>query len=317
MARLLAGKRVDAVFDTAAGTAAGYDLFDLPLWDLAGRLAGVPVHALLGGRGDRLAPVYDGSIYMEDLDPDRGTDRGLGPLEEAVQMGLAAGFEAFKMKIGRGAKWMERKAGFRRDVEAITRVREIIGPDRRLLVDGNNGFTPKEAAELVKAARSCSLYWFEEPFPEEIAASRAFREVLNADHPAILLADGEGTRPWQPEIRAILRARAIDVVQFDLRPCPITAWLTILPLLGEAGVLAAPHNWASHLLNYCIPHFGRALTNFCMGETDMSVVPEVDSTLYRMSRGKLEIPDAPGFGLELDHRAVDGLVRQNGWSVTE
>jgi L-alanine-DL-glutamate epimerase-like enolase superfamily enzyme len=315
MATLLLGKRLDDVFNMETGTAPGYDGFDIPLWDLTGRVAQKPVHALLGSKGEKFAPIYDGSIYMEDIDPETGKDRGLGPLDEAVQMGLDYGYEAFKMKIGRGKKWMERKKGFQRDIDAIHRVRELIGPDKRLLMDGNNAYTHEEAVDLVKAVRECSIYWFEEPFKEEIAASLDFKRFLHEESPEIFLADGEGTRPYQPEIRAVIRAGAIDVVQFDLRPVPITPWLTILPLIEEVGLLAAPHNWASHLLNYYIPHFGRGISSFCMAETDTSVIREVDTSSYRLINGKLEIPDEPGFGLELDHKAVDGLVKEEGWTI--
>jgi L-alanine-DL-glutamate epimerase-like enolase superfamily enzyme len=314
-AALLLGKRLDEVFSPETGTAAGYDGFDIPLWDLAGRILEKPVHGLLGSHGERLAPIYDGSIYMEDIDPESGDDRGLGPLEEAARMGLDYGYVAFKMKIGRGNRWMERKRGFRRDVEAIHRVRELIGPDRQLLMDGNNAYTEQEAVDLVKEVRGCGITWFEEPFQEAIGTSLPFKEYLHSESPEILLADGEGTRPHQPEIRAVIRAAAIDVVQFDLRPVPITPWLSILPLIEEVGLLAAPHNWASHLLNYYIPHFGRGIRSFCMAETDTSTIQEVDSTAYRMVEGKLAIPDVPGFGLELDHAAVDRLVEESGWVI--
>ena len=228
------------------------------------------MHALLGGHGQKLAPIYDGSIYMEDIDPETRADLGLGPLRDAVHAGLAYGYEAFKMKIGRGARWMERRQGLRRDIEAIRAVREIIGPRRRLLVGGNNAYTPAEAAELVCAVRPLGIFWFEEPFAEDIEASGTFRRFLHAEAPEILLADGEDTVPSQPEIRAVLRTAAIDVIQFDLRGCPVTPWRTILPLVEEAGLLVAPHNWASHLLNYYIPHIGRGIRGFCIAETDTS-----------------------------------------------
>lgn len=314
-AKLLLGRRLDSLFDPEAGTTPGYDLFDLPLWDLAGRVLGRPVHAMLGGHGQKRAPIYDGSIYMEDIDPETGKDLGLEPLRDVVHQGLSRGFEAFKMKIGRGARWMERARGFRRDIEAIRAVREILGPDRKLLVDGNNAYTPAEAAELVSAVRPLGIFWFEEPFEEDIETSGEFRRFLHAGQPGVLLADGEGTVPSQPKARSILRAAAIDVVQFDLRWCPVTPWKSILPLVEEAGLLAAPHNWASHLLNYYVPNVGRGIRRFCMAETDPSVIPEVDSSRYRMTGGMLEVPDAPGFGLELDQAAVDGLVREHGWSV--
>jgi len=315
-ARLPAGRRVDEIFSLEQGGLAGYDLFDTALWDLAGRLEGKAVHALLGSQGEQPVPIYDGSIYMEDIDPETGRDRGLSPVEEAVRMGLDGGFAAFKAKIGRGSRWMERAAGFRRDIDVIHRVRELLGSDRKLLLDANNAYSPEEARELVRQVRQCGIFWFEEPFQEDIDASLAFKRFLHEDERPILLADGEGTRPSKPGIRAMLRAGALDVVQFDLRPVPIGSWLPILPLIQEKGILAAPHNWHSHLLNYYVPHFGRGIRGFCMAETDISETDDVDASRYRMSHGSLQIPDAPGFGLELDHGAIDRRVRKKGWSVT-
>ena len=218
--------------------------------------------------------------------------------------------------MGRGNQWMERDAGFRRDIEVIQKAREVIGPDRVLMIDSNNTFTYDEAAEMVKEIRDCDIYWFEEPFAEEIGPSRRFKELLHETAPEILLADGEGTRPFQREILAVLRVAAIDVVQFDFRPVPISGWLPVLPLLEEVGVLTAPHNWASFFLNYYVPHFGLGLPGYTTAETDPCSMPEVDTSAYRLVDGKLEIPSLPGFGLQLDHAAIDRRVAEDGWVVT-
>ena len=84
----------------------------MPLWDLAGKLLGQPAYKLLGGAGPEQVPVYDGSIYFADLLPQyaaKWQDR----LRREIDMGVAAGHVAFKIKIGRGFKWMDRKGGGR------------------------------------------------------------------------------------------------------------------------------------------------------------------------------------------------------------
>ena len=75
-ARALAGKRLHEVFDEVQGTAAGYLAFDFPLWDLAGRVLAKPVHGMLGDGGTDPVPVYDGTIYIDEVDPDGGRDEG-------------------------------------------------------------------------------------------------------------------------------------------------------------------------------------------------------------------------------------------------
>jgi D-galactarolactone cycloisomerase len=315
MAEMLIGKQINQVFSLTTGAFPGYDYFDTPLWDLVGRLEEMPVHALLGSKGKKSSPIYNGAIYFEDLDPETGKDIGLEPLGQALQEGMDAGYKDFKLKIGRGHKWMERSVGFKRDIEAIHYARKILGSDKRLLFDANNSFTFDEAVEFVNQIRGCDTFWFEEPFPENIAESLSFKNFLQDTHSGILLADGEGTQPGQREIRSVLRAGAIDVVQFDFRPVPISGWLSILPLIEEVGLLAAPHNWASFFLNYYIPHFGRALPMFSMAETDPCSLAVVDTSNYKITNGELEIPDTPGFGLELEHCEIDKLVKENGWIV--
>ena len=80
------------------------------LWDLAGKILKRPVYQLLGGTGPGKVPVYDGSIYFSDLLPQyaaKWQDR----FKEEIDMAMQAGHRAFKIKIGRGKKSMERESG--------------------------------------------------------------------------------------------------------------------------------------------------------------------------------------------------------------
>ena len=96
------------------------------LWDLAGKLLNKPVYQLLGCVEPRKVPVYDGSIYFADLLPQyaaRWQDR----FKEEIDMGKHAGHRAFKIKIGRGNRWMDRSAGDDRDVEVMETIRKHAG----------------------------------------------------------------------------------------------------------------------------------------------------------------------------------------------
>ena len=77
----------------------------MPLWDLVGKILKKPIYELLGGAGPKQVAVYDGSIYFADLLPDY-VDKPLDRFKEEIDMGIAVGHRAFKVKIGRGAKWM-------------------------------------------------------------------------------------------------------------------------------------------------------------------------------------------------------------------
>ena len=106
----LIGRKLHEVFSPNTGAHDDLLMFDFPLWDLAGQLLGSSVHAMLGDAGSTPVPVYDGSIYIDELDPETGRDDGIEPMLRAVSMGMDASFRAFKIKVGRGYRWMEPEA---------------------------------------------------------------------------------------------------------------------------------------------------------------------------------------------------------------
>ena len=69
-AEALVGRRLGELFSLPDGALAEGVAIDLPLWDLAARLQGLPLYRLLGARGSRAVELYDGSIYIDDLNAD-------------------------------------------------------------------------------------------------------------------------------------------------------------------------------------------------------------------------------------------------------
>jgi L-alanine-DL-glutamate epimerase-like enolase superfamily enzyme len=315
-AETLLGRKLGEVFDPKTGTKDEFLAFDFPLWDLAGRVLGKSVHKILGDKGDDPAPVYDGSIYIDDLHPETGKDIGIGPVLDNVGAGLDIGFRAFKVKIGRGHKWMESEAGFRRDVEVLGAIRNIVGPEVKIAVDANNGFTPEEARRLLQEAGDYNIFWFEEPFPEKLEDCVSYKRFIADGGWGTLLADGEGSDRREAEFTEIVQAGGIDVVQFDMRGYSLTKWLAYLRVIEEMEILTAPHNWGSHLSGFYIAQFGRGCRHFCMGEIDTMEMPGVTANGYKLRNGMMTFPDTTGFGLELDPELVEhNLNGEDGWVV--
>jgi len=307
---------LDAVFDLPEGTRAPYLPFDFPLWDLAGHALGQPVYRLLGAGDVGAVPAYDGSIYIDDIDPDTGNDRGIAPILDAVGAGLAYGFRAFKIKVGRGYRWMEPGPGLARDVEVIGAVRTSIGQEAMLMIDGNNGYTPESAREVMRLSGGAGIHWFEEPFPEGLEETVAFRRHLRRSGWVTMLADGEGSEKQDAALSEIVRAGGIDVVQFDMRAYGLTRWLRYRNVIEETGALAAPHNWGSYLSAFYIAQFALACPPFAMVEVDLQTMPGVDAGGYGWVDGAITVADAPGFGLALDEDGWQGLLQSEGaWAV--
>ncbi len=316
-AQRLVGQKLREVFAPETGARDDLLMFDFPLWDLAGQLLGMPVHAMLGDAGSSPVPIYDGGIYIDELDPDTGRDDGIEPMLRAVSMGMDAGFRAFKVKVGRGYRWMEPQAGIRRDIEVIRAIRDLVGPSVKILIDANNGYTPDEARRVMREAGDCDIYWFEEPFEESVEECVAFKEFIREGGWNTLLADGETrSAAYDPGFEEIVRAGGIDVVQLDLRHYTLTRWLRYMSVVRETGVMAAPHNWGSHLSGFYIPQFARGAGNFAIGETDHMQMPAVTAPGYDIANGKRSVPDTPGFGLSLDEDAFAKAQRaEDMWTV--
>src|SRR5205823_6036279 len=128
---------------------------EIALWDIAGKAAGLPVYRLLGGtRPARFSAYASAFYYAGPWD---------GDLEaEAAQL-LGQGYTAFKMKVG--------GLPVDGDVRRVRRVRAALGPDVRLAVDANRGFTAAEAIRFGRALADADLWFFEEPvLPEDLDA---------------------------------------------------------------------------------------------------------------------------------------------------
>src|SRR5690606_32972575 len=118
---------------------------DIALWDLKAQAAGLPLHRLLGGMRDEVG-VYASAVNLH-LTQDE-------PVAQVEQQ-LSAGYDVFKIKIGRSA--------FDDDFARVRAVRKAIGPNRALMLDVNQRWTAGLAVARLHALREVRPDWIEEP----------------------------------------------------------------------------------------------------------------------------------------------------------
>jgi D-galactarolactone cycloisomerase len=289
----LVGRRLGELFDPAAGVldAAAVPL-DFALHDLAGQLLGVSVHALLGGLGEPSVTCYSGAIYLDDLDPDEAP-RGLDAVLENCAADFAAGYRAFKLKIGRGSRWMAPEDGLRRDIEVTRAVRSAY-PSVRVLVDANNGYTGRTFLSYFEAVADCDLFWVEEPFQETREDLALLRPVLGST----LAADGEAD-PDVPFLLGLAREGLLDVLLMDVVSYGFSAWRRLMPTLREIGVRASPHAWGQPLKTLYAAQLAAGVGNVVTVEGVPGSTDELDASGYALVEGVLNVPDQPGFGIPL------------------
>lgn len=268
------------------------------LWDLAGKVLKRPVYELLGATQSGEVPVYDGSIYMSDLMP-QYADKWRDRFREEIDMGMQAGHRAFKIKIGRGKKWMEREAGDERDVEVIETIRKHTGEDVHLGVDANNGYDLARARRFLERAGELNLDFIEEPFPEQVRLCCELKEFIAEHGWKTMLADGEG----QDDVtayRPLVDAKALDMLQGDMYVLGIEGILAEAGMARPQGILIAPHNWSSLLSLFMQVHVGLAVPNFYRAEHDPLQSGLLIYDGYKIADGSCSVPESPGFGLSID-----------------
>ncbi len=311
-AKLLGGRPADWFKPNANGFVCPLGNGTAPLWDLLGKLDGKPVYELLAGKGGPKGPekvrAYDGSIYFADLLPDHADD-WREQFKREIAMAHAAGHTAFKIKIGRGAKWMPRDAGDARDIEVIRLFRETCGPDATLGVDANNGYDLAGTKQLMEQVGSQNLAFTEEMFPETVADCGALKAFYKEKGWKTLLADGE-TQHDMDQYQPLADARVIDVLQGDMRHYGFEGVLKMAAMAAGGGARIAPHNWGSIAGYYMMLHVGRAIDNFYMAENDPGRTPALVADGFVLKDGTSTVPDTPGLGLELRPDLAPGDVRQ-------
>lgn len=312
-AEALVGQPLDALFRLPEGCTPAGRPVDLPLWDLAARMAGLPLYRLLGARGSREVTAYDGSIYIDDVG--KTDEEAVAIYREEVAVGHAHGLRHFKVKVGRGAYWMPTEEGLARDALVVHTVREAAGPDARVLIDANMGNTVNTAIDLLRRTRADRVYWFEEPFYEDRPANERLKAFLREEGLETLVADGEFHPP--DYFFDLVEEGLIDVVQHDLRAWGLTWWIGTARRIEPWGALCGPHCWGSLIERYTHAHFAAAIPHYALLETSPVDMPGLIEDGWAWRDGCLVVPDTPGIGLQIaDEVWQEALRAEDGYVVT-
>lgn len=298
IAEYLTGKKVSQLFSTSVGvTDPRAAACDFALHDLAGKILGKPVYEMMGAAKPETTFCYSGMIYFDDLTTFYGKAAGIDIILKECKFDYDLGYRQFKLKIGRGNKWMAKEAGIRRDIE-ITKLVAKTFPDCAILVDGNDGYPVKELEIYLKGIQGTKLFWIEEPFRETVEDYTRLRVILKELGYKTLLADGEAS-PDQALLRKLEEMHLIDVHLTDIQDLGMTAWRKLMPELKKLGILASPHAWGSQLKTYAVAHLTGAMGNTPAIEGVTSLSDQIDFGDYRLENGRLIPSSKPGFGMDL------------------
>jgi galactonate dehydratase len=192
-----------------------------------------------------------------------------------------------------------------RSIEIVEAVREAVGPDVDLLIEGHGRFTPGTAVEVADRIAPFDPFWFEEPCPPDNVDG--LRKV--AERSRVPIATGERAVS-KHAFRDLVSETDVDVVQPDLSNCGgITEGQKIAAIAEADHVSFAPHNPQGPVATAVAAHLDASTPNFAIQETfeDYDIAWKDDLLVepIRIEDGFLQVPEGPGLGVELDMDAVE------------
>ena len=270
---------------------------DIACWDITGKAAGLPVHALLGGARRTKIPLYwsRGSGWRKT--PEQ--------MLEEVQEGYEKGFRAFKVRMD----WRDYRQDGNpaRDLAIFQKCREWLPDDVPLGFDANCGYSVSTAIEQGRRFEELGIAHFEEPLPQYDLPG--LRQVVDALDCAVSTGEQE-TSAWR--FRDLIDLGNPDILQpdilnvgglsemkrvFEMAVVHNKVVMPHSPNIG-ANALASLHAYST-VTNAVRPHeYSEEFTGPVDKVAEIFVEPVVPE------EGVIRIPDRPGLGLELDQKAL-------------
>jgi L-alanine-DL-glutamate epimerase-like enolase superfamily enzyme len=246
---------------------------DIALWDIIGKLAGMPVWKLLGACRDRM-PVYSMCGWYTDDDKD------LSVYKKAIAQAMEQGYNAIKIKVGR--------YDLDDDIRRIKAAQELIG-GKRLMADANQVFDSNEALRRGRVYQQMGCFWYEEPMPPHDFDGYS----LLARELDIRIAAGENLYA-KYQYKELIERRGADVIQPDNRRAGgVTEWMEIAAIADAFGLKIASHGGGSTNLNMLC-----AMPN--------AIYMETSGPQPGMVNGEVPAPEEPGMSSEPRRRAQAG-----------
>ena len=278
---------------------ASVSAIDIAIWDLKGKILGLPVSSLLGGAHRTKIKPYATGLYFTNH-----THFSDGFVEEA-KLYVSQGFKAIKMKVGLGIK---------ADVANVKLIRETIGEDIELMVDSNHAYSLREAIELARKIEKYDIKWFEEPISPE------FYEQYNElrQKTTIPIAGGE-CEYLRFGFNQLIKNKSVDILQPDICASGgLTEAKRIGALATANGVDLIPHTWGTSIGLHVALHFIANMESVPGRMYDADFLIEFDQTEnglrerlsepLKLKNGYLEVPTKPGLGIDINEEILKEYI---------
>ena len=294
-------------------TMAAIAAVDTALWDIKGKLAGMPVYQLLGGAARHACMVYAhaNGTTIEDTIAVAKAEQAKGYKAIRLQCGVpglastygvakhGARYEPADAELPSESVWSTEKY-LRVVPELFKAAREAMGWDVHLLHDIHHRLTPIEAGRLGKALEPYNLFWIEDPTPAE--NQEAFKLIRH--HTTTPIAVGEVFNSiW--DAKDLIQNQLIDYIRATVVHAGGITHLRRIASLADLYQVRTGCHGATDLSPVAMAaalHFGLSVPNFGVQE-HMPHTEETDAVFphaYSFDDGMMHPGEAPGLGVDID-----------------
>ena len=260
---------------------------EMALWDILGKMAGLPVYRLLGGAvRDSVATKWS----VSGVEPEKAAAIARWAVEQ--------GFRAMKVKVGLDL------AG---DLARVRAVREAVGPEVRLGVDANGGWSPRAAVEAIRRLSEYDIWFVEQPVPPGDPAwmaevRRQVRTPVMADESVYTAQDA----------MALARAGAADVFSIYVGKSGGIAPARQIAAVAETAGLTCTvgSNLELGVASAAMIHLAMATPGIGAEEFPCDIIgplfyeEDILAEPLRLAGGRAFPPERPGLGVDLDEEKV-------------
>lgn len=267
---------------------------EMAMWDIAGKYYNVPVYKLLGGQMRDKVKMYANGWFAGSNRPEE--------FAEKAKLTVKKGVKALKWDPFGKAYMNMSTQEFNDAFACIAAVREAVGWDIDLLIEGHGRFNVNTSLKIARELEQYKPYCFEEPVPpENLDALAEIRSKAN-----IPIASGERVYSVYA-FREFLEKRCADIAQPDVSHCGgISAIRKMAAMAEPYYVSMAPHNPGGPVANAATLQLAGHLPNYEILEimiTDVSWRTELTDEIVEFEDGYIKIPDRPGLGLDINEEA--------------
>jgi galactonate dehydratase len=276
-------------FRSGAVTLSAMSAIEQALWDIKGKVAGLPVYDLLGGRCHDRIKLYANGPAGDTLEEYADSGRAL----------VEQGYTALKTGVTVPMRPVQGDDAIREAAARFEALRGAVGDAVEIAFDAHGRFSPAMSIKLARALEPYNVWFLEEPALPENA--KGLEQVARAT--SIPVATGERLfTKWA--FREVLELGAAALLQPDLSHCGGVLEARAIAAMAEVYFCGfAPHNPLGPVNTIVSAHVGMASPNFVALETCLYPPAWTRGLLTEslsIADGWLELPDRPGWGVELD-----------------